>query len=209
MTSSSTSTSAAADPSWARRGTAAEQGGRHAQGLEGRAWLGTPGSIPADAVVVPLRGPCSRHMIFAPDGRDRPVETLVGMAVSRHLLARRCSPLADCMTGLSLVSAEALLRRLLRRAHNFDSYGLDLPLRQDTSLERRMSGWRTDSEEPDGSSLRSSRVMRWIWSARPAGRSPKERARLRQLEADNARPRMERDLLKRTVAFWVTETSTP
>jgi transposase len=51
--------------------------------------------------------------------------------------------------------------------------------------------------------------MRWIWSARPAGRSPKERARLRQLEADNARPRMERDLLKRTVAFWVTETSTP
>jgi transposase len=51
--------------------------------------------------------------------------------------------------------------------------------------------------------------MRWIWSARPAGRSPKERVRLRQLEADNARLRMERDLLKRTVAFWVTETSTP
>jgi transposase-like protein len=36
-----------------------------------------------------------------------------------------------------------------------------------------------------------------------------ERARLRQLEADNARLRMERDLLKRTVAFWVKETSTP
>jgi transposase len=36
-----------------------------------------------------------------------------------------------------------------------------------------------------------------------------ERARLRQLEADNARLRMERDLLKRTVAFWVTEQSTP
>jgi transposase len=36
-----------------------------------------------------------------------------------------------------------------------------------------------------------------------------ERARLRQLEADNARLRMERDLRKRTVAFWVKETSTP
>jgi transposase len=36
-----------------------------------------------------------------------------------------------------------------------------------------------------------------------------ERVRLRQLEAENARLRMERDLLKRTVAFWVKETSTP
>jgi hypothetical protein len=36
-----------------------------------------------------------------------------------------------------------------------------------------------------------------------------ERARLRQLEAENAKLRMERDLLKRTVAFWVKETSTP
>lgn len=35
--------------------------------------------------------------------------------------------------------------------------------------------------------------------------SPDERARLKQLEADNARLRMERDLLKRTVAFWVKE----
>ena len=35
-----------------------------------------------------------------------------------------------------------------------------------------------------------------------------ERARLRQLEAENTRLRMERDLLKRTVAFWVKETST-
>jgi transposase len=41
------------------------------------------------------------------------------------------------------------------------------------------------------------------------GLSSDERARLRQLEADNARLRMERDLLKRTVAFWVKETSTP
>jgi len=41
------------------------------------------------------------------------------------------------------------------------------------------------------------------------GLSSDERARLRELERDNARLRMERDLLKRTVAFWVKETSTP
>src|SRR6266700_6241390 len=41
------------------------------------------------------------------------------------------------------------------------------------------------------------------------GLTSDERARLRQLEAENARLRMERDLLKRTVAFWVKETSTP
>ena len=41
------------------------------------------------------------------------------------------------------------------------------------------------------------------------GLTSDERARLRALEADNARLRMERDLLKRTVAFWVKETSTP
>jgi transposase len=41
------------------------------------------------------------------------------------------------------------------------------------------------------------------------GLSTQERTRLRQLETDNARLRMERDLLKRTVAFWVKETSTP
>jgi transposase len=41
------------------------------------------------------------------------------------------------------------------------------------------------------------------------GLTTQEQARLRQLEAENARLRMERDLLKRTVAFWVKETSTP
>jgi transposase len=41
------------------------------------------------------------------------------------------------------------------------------------------------------------------------GLTTQERDRLRQLEADNARLRMERDLLKRTVAFWVKEQSTP
>ena len=41
------------------------------------------------------------------------------------------------------------------------------------------------------------------------GLTSDEQARLRELERDNARLRMERDLLKRTVAFWVKETSTP
>ena len=41
------------------------------------------------------------------------------------------------------------------------------------------------------------------------GLSSEERARLQDLERENARLRMERDLLKRTVAFWVKETSTP
>jgi transposase len=41
------------------------------------------------------------------------------------------------------------------------------------------------------------------------GLTTQEQARLRQLEAENARLRMERDLLKRTVAFWVKEQSTP
>jgi transposase len=40
------------------------------------------------------------------------------------------------------------------------------------------------------------------------GLSSDERARLGDLERENARLRMERDLLKRTVAFWVKETST-
>jgi transposase len=41
------------------------------------------------------------------------------------------------------------------------------------------------------------------------GLTSDEHARLRELERENARLRMERDLLKRTVAFWVKETSTP
>jgi transposase len=41
------------------------------------------------------------------------------------------------------------------------------------------------------------------------GLTTEERARLGQLEAENTKLRMERDLLKRTVAFWVKETSTP
>jgi transposase len=43
----------------------------------------------------------------------------------------------------------------------------------------------------------------------PDGLSTDDRARLRELERENTKLRMERDLLKRTVAFWVKETSTP
>ena len=38
------------------------------------------------------------------------------------------------------------------------------------------------------------------------GVTTEERAELAELRRDNARLRMERDLLKRSVAFWVTET---
>jgi transposase len=41
------------------------------------------------------------------------------------------------------------------------------------------------------------------------GLTTDERARLARLEAENTKLGMERDLLKRTVAFWVKETSTP
>jgi transposase len=41
------------------------------------------------------------------------------------------------------------------------------------------------------------------------GLTSEERIRLGDLERENARLRMERGLLKRTVAFWVKETSTP
>jgi len=41
------------------------------------------------------------------------------------------------------------------------------------------------------------------------GLSSDDRARLRELEREKTKLGVERDLLKRTVAFWVTETSTP
>ena len=41
------------------------------------------------------------------------------------------------------------------------------------------------------------------------GLASDEQTQLRELERENARLRMERELLKRTVAFWVREQSTP
>jgi transposase len=41
------------------------------------------------------------------------------------------------------------------------------------------------------------------------GLTADERADLAELRAENAQLRMERDLLKRSLAFWIKETSTP
>lgn len=54
----------------------------------------------------------------------------------------------------------------------------------------------------------------WVAKARRsrsvgAGLGGDERAELAELRAENAQLRMERDLLKRSMAFWVKETSTP
>jgi transposase len=41
------------------------------------------------------------------------------------------------------------------------------------------------------------------------GLTVEERSDLAELRAENAQLRMERDLLKRSLAFWIKETSTP
>ena len=56
-----------------------------------------------------------------------------------------------------------------------------------------------------GNWVRQDRIDR----GKAEGLTTEERTRLRQLEAENARLRMEGALLKRTVAFWVKEQSTP
>ena len=58
--------------------------------------------------------------------------------------------------------------------------------------------------------LYDSTLGNWVRKRREAdqdgrGLDRDERARLRELEAENADLRMERELLKRTVAFWVKE----
>src|SRR5215218_10413480 len=54
----------------------------------------------------------------------------------------------------------------------------------------------------------------WVGQARGErgerdGLSTEERADMAELRAENAQLRMERDLLKRSLAFWIKETSTP
>jgi hypothetical protein len=61
-TSAASTASAAAEPFVGRTGgTAEEQGGRHAQDVEVELGWGLR-TIPTDAVVVALRGPCSPHL---------------------------------------------------------------------------------------------------------------------------------------------------
>jgi transposase len=66
------------------------------------------------------------------------------------------------------------------------------------------------AEVADELGLYDSTLGNWVRSrqdeqAEDDGISADERARLKELEAENAKLRMERDLLKRTVAFWVKE----
>jgi hypothetical protein len=72
----------------------------------------------------------------------------------------------------------------------------------------------TDRCGRPGAGIYDSTLGNWVRQDRidrgqAEGLTTEERARLRQLEAENTKLRMERDLLKRTVAFWVKETSTP
>jgi hypothetical protein len=72
----------------------------------------------------------------------------------------------------------------------------------------------TDRRGRPGAGIYDSTLGNWVRQDRidrgeQEGLTTEEQARLRELERENARLRMERDLLKRTVAFWVTETSTP
>ena len=60
------------------------------------------------------------------------------------------------------------------------------------------------SETSLGNWVRQERVDR----GEREGLTSDERARLAELESENTKLRMERDLLKRSVAFWVQETST-
>lgn len=72
---------------------------------------------------------------------------------------------------------------------------------------------RSIAEVADELGLYDSTLGNWVRAAEAdeaegQGLDADERARLRKLEAENAELRVERDLLKRTVAFWVKE-STP
>ena len=72
---------------------------------------------------------------------------------------------------------------------------------------------RSIAEVADELGIYDSTLGNWVRKAEAAevdGRdlTVDERARLKRLEAENAELRVERDLLKRTVAFWVKE-STP
>jgi transposase len=73
--------------------------------------------------------------------------------------------------------------------------------------------WRPIAEIARELGIYDSTLGNWVRQARidraeAEGLTTEERARLRQLETESTRLRMECDLLKRTVAFWVKEQST-
>ena len=84
---------------------------------------------------------------------------------------------------------------------------------KDDAVELVRTSGRSIAEIARDLGIWDSTLGNWVKQARidageQAGLSSDERARLAALERENAKLRMERDLLKRTVAFWVTETST-
>jgi transposase len=80
------------------------------------------------------------------------------------------------------------------------------------AVELVLSTGRPIAEVANELGLYDSTLGNWVRQAQVdrgerEGLSSEDRARLRELEAENATLRMERDLLKRTVAFWVKEST--
>jgi transposase len=81
------------------------------------------------------------------------------------------------------------------------------------AVELVLSTGRPIAEVAKELDLYDSTLGNWVRQAQTdrgerEGMTTEEKARLRELERENAELRMERDLLKRSVAFWVRETST-
>jgi hypothetical protein len=96
-------------------------------------------------------------------GKSDPVDA---EAAARAVLARQATAIPK--TGDSMVE----MVRCLRVARATAMKAWSSPQRQDTSVERRMSAWKTDSQGTGASSPASLNAMRWSWSAPVAGRSP-------------------------------------
>lgn len=80
------------------------------------------------------------------------------------------------------------------------------------AVELVLSGGKSVAEAARDLGLYDSTLGNWVKQARidrgqQEGISTEERTRLRELEQENAKLRMERDLLKRATAFWVREST--
>ena len=79
-------------------------------------------------------------------------------------------------------------------------------------MELVLTGGKTVAEAARDLGIYDSTLGNWVKQARidrgqQEGLSTEERARMRELEQENAKLRMERDLLKRATAFWVREST--